>query len=44
MDVWLLKNRYKTELLIELHNTLRHYSAHKICQKKVYEKKKQTSK
>ena len=33
------KNRYTPKLLIELHNTTPHYSAHEICQLKDYEKK-----
>ena len=30
-----LKNRYTTELLIVLHNTMSHYSAQMICHKEI---------
>ena len=39
IDVWVLKNCYKAELLNELHNTMPHYSAQKICKLKDHEKK-----
>ena len=42
-----IKNRYKTYILIELHNTMPHYNTHEFCHYKDYEiksKTKQTTK